>query len=160
MILVNMKEIWSNNEGMQAQSYWPSKHRGFGSGSVTPSCFLCLWVILTFLNIIKCRENNERIKVAIEAAKHMNIHTPPTVRGSKVCISQLVCPTWVSSGWLRWPVPSPPPWVTYLVNRWRCNLCSSMQLHHVRDRISVDKENALFGVMFYCILLCTMLELK
>ena len=64
-----------------------------GSSSVTPSCFPSLWIILMLLHIIKCKENNERIKVAIEAAKHINIYTPPTVRGSIVCISQLVCPT-------------------------------------------------------------------
>ena len=50
------------------------------------------------------------------------------------------------------------PWVTYLVNPWQCNLHSSMQLHHVGDRISNDNENALFGVNFYCVLQRTMLE--
>ena len=49
-------------------------------------------------------ENIERIRMVIEAAKHMNMHTPPMVRGSIVCVSHLVCPTWVSNGWLQWPI--------------------------------------------------------
>ena len=123
---------------MQAWSYWPSKHRG--SGSVILSCSLCslyLWVVLSFLNIMKYMENIERIRMVIEAAKHMNMHTPPMVRGSIVCVSYLVCPTWVSNGWLRWPVPSPPPWVTYLVNPWCCGLQSLiLSWAPFRDRTS------------------------
>ena len=53
---------------------------------------------------MKYMENIERIRMVIEAAKHMNMHTPPMVRGSIVCVSHLVCPTWVSNGWLRWPI--------------------------------------------------------
>ena len=49
---------------------------------------------------MKYMENIERIRMVNEAAKHMKMHTPPMVRGSIVCVSHLVCPTWVSNGWL------------------------------------------------------------
>ena len=75
---------------MQAWSYWLSKHRGLGLSSVTPSCFPSLWVVLLLLHIIKCKENNERIKVRELAAKHRKTHTPPIVRGSIVYMSQIV----------------------------------------------------------------------
>ena len=73
--------------------YCLSKHRGLGSGSVTPSCLPALWAVISFLHMIKCKENRARIKVSEDAAKHRKTHAPPIVNGSIVCVTPICDPT-------------------------------------------------------------------